>query len=1139
MKLNARQWEAVGAVDRHVLVSAGAGTGKTRTVVGRVLYLLGVAVEGHTLPEAGRLGLNEVAAITYTEAAAADLKKKLREALREAGRRDLAAQVDTTRIGTVHGFCLGVLREFALRMDRSPGSRVLDEAEGAAMVAEAAKDTLLASLEAGDVPGLDELLAERSVQDVEGWTAALAADADRLAQVAAGHRGERERTLIALAERALALLRSRLDDLGALDFDAMITLTRDLLRDQAPVRRALQRRVRFLIVDEFQDVDPVQKEIAYLLGEPAAGEGDTPRLMLVGDPKQSVFRFRRADVTVWRSVEREFEAWSAKRRALVVTLDENYRSAQPILGLVEATVGAVLDAPLDGVALADYEVRYERLTATAEKRTNAPCVEVIAVPPDDAGKPRKLDELRRLEAPAVARRARELVDAGTKPSEIAILLTAWAPMETYREALRGVGLETYALRSEGFHERREVVDMLLALEAMNDPNDDRALLGFLRSPFVGVRDETLLAIARAGRSPYWRGLVAKPMAPGAEPAAAEPPAPVRPAPPPPPPPPRAAKAKPAAVQHDLFAAPSPPPPPDAAASREAPARPVSATADAAPPAGLPRAEADLLAWGLALLERHVRLRDRVPADELLERLLDESGYVAHLRLLGEAKRRAEANVRKFLRVVRRFRAATVGEAIRAIRAQRASEETREGDAPLLGGARNAITVTSVHSAKGLEWPVVFWCDLARHGGRESDALIIGRNLLALKPPRDEDPDYEAYKAARTAEAAELAAEHRRVWYVAATRAQERLILSGLALGGRPRRDGGPPSAPGQAFAELLKLGAQAGAGTRRLDYADRDGVAYEGTITVVDAYGEPEAVAAPSPAPVRDADALPRPFAPIPLPAGRRRHSATELLSFSRCQRRHWFRYVAGLPEPEVDRTGDEFITAVKRGQIVHDVLEKLREEDELDRLLEDAIGRWDREAPPPEGSRGAEYRRHLREEVERVAKHEDYRAVADLPSARRELEFVHLLPGAPGGAAAGAVAGAQGGAFTQGAMDLAAMRLDGLVLVDVKTSQATAEAAKKRVADYGPQRDVYVGAAEGISGLPVAAFAFQFSRAATQVAEAMTPESRAAALAALESAVARIEAGGKALTTHPWECRFCGYKRAGWCPGVEPRPAI
>jgi ATP-dependent helicase/nuclease subunit A len=108
------QLAAITSTGEHVLVAAGAGTGKTTTVVGRILYLLGVPIEGRQIAE--RLELRDIAAITYTNAAAADLKRKLREKLREAGRRDEAYEIDAARIGTIHGFCGAILREFALRV---------------------------------------------------------------------------------------------------------------------------------------------------------------------------------------------------------------------------------------------------------------------------------------------------------------------------------------------------------------------------------------------------------------------------------------------------------------------------------------------------------------------------------------------------------------------------------------------------------------------------------------------------------------------------------------------------------------------------------------------------------------------------------------------------------------------------------------------------------------------------------------------------------------------------------------------------------------------------------------------------------------------------------------------------------------
>ncbi len=143
---------------------------------------------------------------------------------------------------------------------------------------------------------------------------------------------------------------------------------------------------------------------------------------------------------------------------------------------------------------------------------------------------------------------------------------------------------------------------------------------------------------------------------------------------------------------------------------------------------------------------------------------------------------------------------------------------------------------------------------------------------------------------------------------------------------------------------------------------------------------------------------------------------------------------MAGLREPPIDRSGSDFIDAVKRGHIVHDVLERLEADADLEWLLEDAIGRWDQTAPPPEGSEGVEYRAHLREEVESVAHHPAYRAVADLPTARRELGFLRIE---------------DDGAIYQGRVDLAGSEGDRLVLLDVKTTQCTAAAVAARASQY------------------------------------------------------------------------------------------
>jgi hypothetical protein len=240
-------------------------------------------------------------------------------------------------------------------------------------------------------------------------------------------------------------------------------------------------------------------------------------------------------------------------------------------------------------------------------------------------------------------------------------------------------------------------------------------------------------------------------------------------------------------------------------------------------------------------------------------------------------------------------------------------------------------------------------------------------------------------------------------------------------------------------------------------------------------------------------------------------------MAYSRCERRHWLRYVAGLWEPEVTRGSGGFIEAVKRGQIVHDVLEQSWEDDRLDQVLEAAIGRRDEDAPSADTSAGVRYRGHLREEIELVRNHPGYRAVAENPTARHELPFVRLLDEET---------------WIEGKIDLAARGQDGAILLDLKTWQGDAEGARANAEHYVIQRDVYAGSVEAL-GESVGKFVFHYSRAREQVAwtwdDARREEGRERVAALLE----RLGKEPPRLTDHSHECNWCGFKNAGWCPGV------
>jgi ATP-dependent helicase/nuclease subunit A len=1038
-----QQWEAIRSTDEHLLVSASAGTGKTFTVVTKILYLLGVEIRGERC--ASPIGLSDIAAVTFTNKAAAELKSKLRDALRSVGRRADAYRIDGARIGTIHTLCANILREFALRTGRAPSPQLVEEAESMLLRGAAVRDALLAALEDGTIAGLDEIVATYTVDKIEAEVCRLINQGDQLSALIAraGDHPARERAILEFAQLARDTLVQRLEDGCQVDFDRMISWTRDLIRDDPTVRRTLQRRIRVLFIDEFQDVDPAQREIAYLLAEPQSWRTNTTRLVLVGDPKQSIYRFRNADVTVWRSVEHDFSerGWKGTR---VVPLPENRRSVAPILGFVDHTIGKLLDTPVDdGTELQDFEIPYAPMTSVRPDTPTSSTIEIVTVPAYDTGKMRSADEVRFIEARTLADRVCDLRQQGTRWRDIAVLLCGWGAAEIYDQALRDRDVPTYILRDEGFYSCLEVTDVLVALDAIRHPSNDRPLFGFLRSPFVGLADESLLHIVLQCEAPCWPQL-------GTVTLANE-------------------------YEHEL------------------------------------------LTRGIALLSRLGALRDRVSTAVLIETLLEESGYLAHLELLGREGSQRIANLRKLVRMARAMNDGSVGDFLDAVARQR-EVEAREGEAQLYGENEDVVTITSVHCAKGLDWRVVFWCDLVRTPPNSSEKLLIGRERVVMQDPEGKQPEHVAFAQKLDAE---RKAETKRLWYVAATRAKDLLVLSGVPFGGGNSIKGSPAELVLQSFPHLADGIAE---------YESSQGVRYTAAVrraTRIDDATEFEGEK--EPVPIGDVEALSKPRTPVVVPVGRGRHSATELLSMNQCGRRHWMRYVVGLKEPALRGHGDgEHANAIKRGLIVHDVLENYEEELELGVLVEAAIGRWDPDAPPPEATTGARYRRKLTDGIETILSSPQYREVLDREDARRELAFVQ----------ARAV-----GEYVDGKIDLIAPGAEGYSIIDVKTSDCDEDVAVRKAEQYAPQRAAYSQAVEAIAGMPVSSFGFQFAGAGAYVGGKRDDDDRVTDGRLIDGLLQLARGGSRELTRFPAECRYCGYKQAGWCPGareaVAPTPAV
>ncbi len=286
-----------------------------------------------------------------------------------------------------------------------------------------------------------------------------------------------------------------------LDFDDLLINTRDLLRDSDEnVRNALADSIELLLVDEFQDTDPVQNDILNRL----AGTGYlNGRLFIVGDFKQSIYRFRGAEPRIFQQVRAEFP------EAGRLDLTENFRSAAGILDFVnllfqEAFEGEASPPLLPGKPL--------------PKTNDEPAVEFVwATEPESlhADRPTKIsvNQARRTEARWLAKHLRQKLDEGwlvrdresnhvrpVQPNDIALLFRALTDVGVYESALRDEGLDYYTVGGSAFYIQQEINDVINVLSAIEDPFDAVALAGALRGPFFGLSDNGLywLATARQG-----------------------------------------------------------------------------------------------------------------------------------------------------------------------------------------------------------------------------------------------------------------------------------------------------------------------------------------------------------------------------------------------------------------------------------------------------------------------------------------------------------------------------------------------------------------------------------------------------------------------------------------------------------------
>ena len=866
---DAARRDAINVHDRSILVEAGAGSGKTAVMAGRIAVML---AEG--------IAPKSIAAVTFTELAASELLIRVRDFVGDLGTGHIApelrvalpaglsevqqghllaasASIDEITCSTIHGFCQRLIKPYPVEADIDPGASVMDRnqadlafveivdtwlreqlsgVEGgiiAEMVLQDPGETvglihkivanlrrrrtvsaqpvsplalhLQAFRDAADVfaalirtapavepetvaiaqrfsemareidagptvetpAGLVRLLVSRPHRDLctksgtfsaykkKGkWAEAAKreglakADGERLNTAADGHyatccdawrqmvQNIASRVLsdvIVQVQPVLQRFRDHKRSAAFLDFDDLIFAARGLLRDHDDVRRSLAGRFAHVLVDEFQDTDPLQTEIFWrLCGEPPA-EGATGdwaafrirpgALFLVGDPKQAIYRFRGADVSAY---VRARDAFLAQDPDSILSISTNFRSCAPILTYVNERFEALLSS--------DGQPGFTALDPFLADRGDALCVAALDVAVADENGKATAEQQRDAEADAVAEMCVRLIGSEMiidrrsgasricRPGDIALLAPTGSDLWRYEEALEHRGIPVATQAGKGLFRRQEIQDLIALTRVLADRRDTLALGALLRGPLVGLTEEELLDIIWAlPRSEGYPDMLPR---------------------------------------LDLG---------------------VDATGIAHP---LARAT-------IEKLQTLYRRTNSTTPHELLSQAIDVMRVRSILleRHRGQAER-ALANVDLYLSLTTAYAVRGLRAFAETITAAWTDESRAVEGRP--DAQEEAVALYTMHAAKGLDWPIVV-------------PVNTMTGIMALESAvtdRDNDTFYcpvfgvhpVGYDEARDAEKAEIDRERIRLWYVAATRARELLVL--------PRLDVAPSKS---AWISLLDL----------------------------------------------------------------------------------------------------------------------------------------------------------------------------------------------------------------------------------------------------------------------------------------------------------------------------------------------
>jgi ATP-dependent helicase/nuclease subunit A len=691
--------------------------------------------------------------------------------------------------------------------------------------------------------------------------------------------------------------------LAVLDFDDLQLRALRLL-ERPEVLARVSERYKFFLVDEFQDTNALQRDLMTKLGL-ARGTN----LFIVGDRKQSVYGFRGADVDVFAEMTTAIEKAGGKSQSLPL----NFRSQRPLIDVFNFIFARVFRprAEVDRASLGELGyVEHEPSVPLRAAESDPPHAELLVGVLSD----RQGDSSTRLnllaherDAEQIAARIQALVNpgyAGVSPAEakestrdacvpeykdIAILLRAFTGLWTYESALRRAGIPYLTVQGKGFYQREEITDLVQLLRFLDNQTDELSLAAVLRSPLCGITDNALLALRCApikdedDESTHLR-------------------------------------------RRNLLRA--------LRHQREI--------------RFIDRAERDALERARVWIDSLLARRNRYGIAHLLRYAVESSEFMTVIAANFDGAQRI-ANVEKLFRLAEQFE--KTGFLIRDFVHYVEEFEAiggREGEGQMDETA-NVVRLMTIHQAKGLEFPIVIIPDLHRDPYQRNSSFILDRHKgLTVRVPDGRG------QGVRGALFNELSKRNRwreefesmRLLYVAATRAEDRLILSGAVP--QKELENLPKTESEKWLAWLwqaLDLDAHPPSGV--VDFGD--GVQIQLAISRepigFDQWAgsaEPQAAPPIDPTgPLKEIFPLLQPIRPE-LGQGMRRFSVTQLINFQRCARQYYFERMLRTPGREERNVWNDAeapeppanLNATLKGAVIHHFCETYRDGDDPERRL-------------------------------------------------------------------------------------------------------------------------------------------------------------------------------------------------------------